>query len=304
MSFKIFIKTFMLFTIAIGAALAGDNSGLSFLKLPVDARSAAMGEASAALSGDAAAAFRNPAVLSVNDSRSFMLMHNAYLADIAQEFAAFQFLAGRHSAALSLNVMDIPGIEIRGMRPTEQPEGKTDAINFAFGLSYAYQYNAQWSLGTTVKYLFEKYYMESAAGWAIDLGLLRRNTILHGLDWGLAIQNLGRMNPLKHERTPLPVMFRSGVQYPLNFGWKALQMVTITADVEHVLHEGTYGRLGFEAPLAHVFYLRAGTILSSERVRISMGFGLSYKDYQVNYAFSPYPYNLGNSHRFSLSWKF
>ncbi len=304
MNLRIFGKIFILFTLAVGAVRAGDNTGMAFLKLPVDARSAAMGEVSTALSGDAAVAFRNPAALSVNSTRSFMLMHNAYLADIAQEFAAFQFANGKHSAALALNIMDIPGIEIRGSRPTSEAEGKTDAINFAFGASYAFRYNDVWAVGSTVKYLFEKYYLASASGWAIDLGILRRNAFFKKLDWGLAVQNLGRMNPLKNERTPLPVILRSGLQYHLNLDMKGLQSMIAVADVEHIFNEGTLGKFGLEVPLLHVIALRAGTILSSEKVRFSAGFGIRYKNYLINYAFSPYPYNLGNSHRFSLSWRF
>lgn len=288
----------------LGTIRAGDNTGLTFLKLPVDARCAAMGEASTALSGDAAAAFNNPAALSANSERSFVLMHNAYLADITQEFAAFQFFTGKHSAALSLNIMDIPGIEIRGIRPTDQPEGKTDAINFAFGLSYAYHYSRQWAFGITTKYLFEKYYLASAAGWAFDLGLLHRNTFIEGLDWALAVQNLGRMQPLKNKRTPLPVNLRSGIRYALHPNWQKMQEIILAADAEYVFDEGTLLHLGIELPLVHVFYLRAGTILLSDKTRLSVGFGVSYKNYRVNYAFSPYPYNLGNSHRFSLNWLF
>ena len=283
---------------------AADNSGLAFLKLPVDARTAAMGEASVALSGDAAAAFNNPALLSANVSRSFVWMHNAYLADIAQEFAAFQFKSGRHSMALSLNVMDIPGIEIRGTRPTTQPEGKTDAINFAFGLSYAYRYNAQWAFGVTGKYLFEKYYLASAAGFAVDLGLLRHDLFFKGLHWALAVQNLGRMQKLKDERTELPLTVRSGLQYDVPLGWSVLKTLALAAELQQVLHQGTQARLGVEAPLADVIYLRAGTIFSSRKMRFSLGVGLAYKNYRVHYAFSPFPYNLGNSHRFSISWRF
>ncbi len=283
---------------------AADNSGLAFLKLPVDARTAAMGEASVALSGDAAAAFNNPALLSANVSRSFVWMHNAYLADIAQEFAAFQFKSGRHSMALSLNVMDIPGIEIRGTRPTTQPEGKTDAINFAFGLSYAYRYNAQWAFGVTGKYLFEKYYLASAAGFAVDLGVLRRDLFFNGLHWALAVQNLGRMQKLKDERTELPLTVRSGLQYDVPLGWSVLKTLALAAELQQVLHQGTQARLGVEAPLADVIYLRAGTIFSSRKMRFSLGVGLAYKNYRVHYAFSPFPYNLGNSHRFSISWRF
>ncbi len=301
-------KRFNLIILALGlwisAALAGsDNTGLSFLRLPVDARSAAMGEIGVALSGDAGATFRNPAALAFNTGKSLVLMHNAYLADIAQEFAAFQFLNGKHSAAIALNVMDIPGIEIRGTRPTTQPEGKTDAINLAFAAGYAYKYGPQWAFGVTVKYLFEKYFMESASGWALDFGVQRTDFLLRGMTWGLALQNAGKMDVLKAEASPLPLMVRTGVQYELP-RWLGTHPL-IAAEVEQLLkNDDSILRLGLEVPLRNVFVLRTGLIYTSPKIRYSFGFGVNYHHYQVNYAFSPYPFGLGNSHRFSLSWLF
>lgn len=286
------------------STMAGsNNSGLAFLRLPVDARSAAMGETSVALSGDAGATFRNPAALVFNSGKSLVLMHNAYLADIAQEFAAFQFLKGKHSAAIALNVMDIPGIEIRGNHPTAQPDGKTDAINFAFAASYAYRYQSQWAFGATLKYLFEKYFLESASGWAVDFGLRRSNLFTQGLAWGLVLQNVGKMNTLKTESSPLPLMVRTGFQYELP-QWLGMRPL-IAVEAEQLLHSDDGAmRLGLEVPLRHVFVLRAGAIYTSPKIRYSFGFGVNYHHYQVNYAFSPYPFGLGNSHRFSLSWLF
>lgn len=297
-------QLWLLLALAVSVGWTQDNTGMSFLKLPVDARSAAMGEAATALYGDAAAAFRNPAALAMNTHKSLILMHNAYLADISQEFAAFQFARGTHSASIALNMVDIPGIEIRGNRPTAEPEGKTDAINLAFGLSYAYRYQTHWSFGATVKYLFEKYYLESATGWAVDLGLQRSDLLTQGLSWGLVVQNVGKMNTLKTEATPLPVIARTGVQYVLPVEWMNGRPL-IAADFEQLLNadEGAF-RLGTELPLLKVITLRGGLIYTPPKIRYSLGFGVNYHKFQINYAFSPYPYGLGNSHRFSLNLTF
>jgi hypothetical protein len=285
----------------IGIVRGGDVTGMAFLKLPVDARSAAMGEVSVAFSGQASAVFQNPAALAFNEKKSLTFMHNAYLADIAQEFAAFQFANGTHNLALALNVVDIPGIEIRGARPTVQPDGTTDAINLAFALAYARRYHTDWSFGLTAKYLFEKYYLTSATGWALDFGLQRHNFLTQGLTWGLVLQNVGKMNKLKDEATPLPLIARVGMNYMLPVEWLKGQPF-VAAEWEQLLNSDDGAvRLGFELPMLQTFTLRLGTILTSPKVRYSLGFGLRYHRYQINYAFSSYPFDLGNSHRFSLN---
>ncbi len=300
------ILIFLLTIILSSMSFAGDEAGMAFLKLPVDARSAAMGEAATALTSDAAAVYWNPALLALSRSRSLVFMHNAYLADIAQEFAAFQLFKGKHNLALSLNLMNIPGIEIRGNKPSEQPAGTTEAINLAAGLSYARQIRGGWTFGLTAKYLYEKYYLQDATGWAVDFGVLKKGFLTSKLDWGLVLQNAGKMRKLNEESTRLPLILRSGIYYqtPWNLSLTSLP-VSATFDFVYLISEEvTNLNAGLEVPVIQTFTLRSGLIYDWDNVRFSLGFGLNYRQYQLNYAFSPYPYNLGNSHRFSLSWWF
>ncbi|MHB2153202.1 PorV/PorQ family protein [Calditrichota bacterium GD2] len=283
---------------------AGNDAGMAFLKLPVDARSAAMGEAAAALANDASAVYWNPALLARNESKSLVLMHNAYLADIAQEFAAFQFASGKHKMAVALNLMNIPGIEIRGNVPTEEPAGATEAINLAASFSYARALNNGWLVGLTAKYLYEKYYLEDATGWAFDVGLVKNQFLRPDLDLGVTLQNLGRMKPLNVESTTLPIIMRAGLLYHTPLIMNEKRMLVSFDAVYPVYEEQVNFNGGVEVPVLKALYLRSGLVFDWETLRYSGGFGLNYKNYRLNYAFSPYPYDLGNSHRFSLSWQF
>lgn len=292
---------FLLLTIPLWAQT---EAGLAFLKLPVDARSAAMGEAATAAARDASAAYWNPALLAGNSSKSLVLMHNAYLADIAQEFVAFQFAAGKNNLAVSLNLINIPGIDIRGERPTEQPAGKTEAINLAAALSYARSVKNNWSVGLSLKYLYEKYYLEDAGGYAIDLGIVKSNLFNKPLTLGVTLQNLGKMSPLQNEATKLPLLLRGGLLYQTPFILFDKPVQT-TFDVDYLVHDNQLRlHTGLQVSLLKNLDGRAGLLQDSDHLRYSLGFGLNYKQYQLSYAFSPYPYNLGYAHRFSLHWSF
>ncbi len=297
---KQFVLVLFLMFNFLNVILAQTETGMAFLKLPVDARSAAMGETGAAYANDAAAVHWNVALLAKNQNKSLVFMHNAYLANIAQEFGAFQFTHGKHSFAVALNLMSIPGIEIRGQQPTEKPVGTTEAINLAAGLSYARMVKKDWSIGLSVKYLYEKYYLEDASGWALDIGFFKTHFLLNSLDFGLSLQNLGKMKPLNVKATKLPFILRSGLLYhsPVLIGHSEIRL---TFDATYLISEKESNLAGgIEVPILTVLNLRSGINYYDDRLRYSIGFGLNYQNYQFNYAFSPYPYNLGNSHRFSL----
>jgi hypothetical protein len=171
-------------------------------------------------------------------------------------------------------------------------------LNTYLGLAYATQVLQDWQVGIQAKYLYEKYYLFSADGFAIDLGLKKKD-LIQDLSWGFVIQNLGKMSALKEESTRLPLVIRTGFDYLL-----PLQILdnqpTLATDVAYVLDDVTTLNLGVEVPLASYVDLRLGYVLGRESQSITGGFGLNYGIFHIAYAFVPYSYDLGNSHRFSL----
>ena len=285
------------------ASISADSgqSGLAFLKIDVDGRAAAMGGAYTAISSGADAAYWNPAGLANASQKNLVLMHNVWLDDITQEFASWQFMSGKHNLALSANLMIYPGIEIRGERPTEDPDGVAEAINFYSALSYARDFSG-WRVGLSVKYLFERYYLAQANGWAMDVGI-QRAAILKNLDWGLAVANMGKMDVLQKVATPLPLILRSGLLYHLPFQFLEGGHL-LSADVQYVKDEHLYLRAGSEWNIIQYLSLRGGLIWYKEGLRASAGFGLIYNSFRLDYAFVPFADDLGNSHRFSVGFLF
>ena len=153
--------------------------------------------------------------------------------------------------------------------------------------------NKRWA-----KYLYEKYYLYSADGFALDLGIKKEN-LLQDLSWGLVIQNLGKMSALREEATTLPLNLRTGVSYLLPFQLLENRPL-IAADINYVLDDVTTFNLGVEVPLVTYADIRLGYVLGRESQSITAGFGLNYGVFNIAYAFVPYSYDLGNSHRFSL----
>ena len=282
----------------ISFAAASGNNGLAFLKIDVDGRSTAMGGAYTALASGASAAYWNPAGLASSDEENVMLTHHVAPSDISQEYAAVKFNSGEHHFSLAVNVFTIPGIEIRGEEPSADPDGIVDAVNFYSALSYARSFSEKWQAGISVKYLFEKLYLTSAGGFAIDFGV-KYNSIIKNLDWGLTLQNVGKMEQLKEQASSLPLLLRTGFAYRLPYQIFE-QNPLLTSDFEFIKNDQTSLRVGGEIPLMGGLALRTGFRFGSGLFQWSAGVGLDYETFYFDYAFAPNPYDLGTSHRFTL----
>lgn len=290
-----------IFLFSITLAAEGGKVGMAFLKIGIDARAAAMGDAYCALAEDASSAYWNPAGLALASDYSILFMHNAWLLDINHEFVSAQLVRGTHNLALSVNMIAVPEIEIRE-GPTEKPDGVSTATNLYISAAYARAVADDWYFGIQLKFLTEKYYLMQAEGFAVDLGITRKN-LLPRLTLGATIQNLGKMNQLRQMATKLPVLVRLGAAYTLSYKVLDNQPV-IAVDMMHVFDDVTQLHIGGELPLGQYLDYRVGYVIGSETYSFTTGAGLSINRYRFGYAFVPYKYELGTTHRISLMIKF
>jgi hypothetical protein len=111
------------------------------------------------------------------------------------------------------------------------------------------------------------------------------------------------MGKLRNEATRLPLAFRAGFSY--NLPWYFLENQPMVAtDLYYISEDVTRLGLGLEAGIYENFDLRAGYIIGSESLGLTAGLGIKFGSYNISYAFVPFQYDLGNSHRFSVAIQF
>ncbi len=296
-------KTILFFLLAVVqlATAQGSATGLAFLRVDVEGRAAGMAGAYTALAKNASGAFWNPAGLAAGRDNDLVLTHHVWLSDISQEYAAAAFTSGQHHFSVSVNVFNIPGIEIRGELPTSDPDGVVDALNFYSAVGYAREMGT-WRVGIGLKYLYEKYFLHAASGWAVDLGVQKEN-ILPQLDWGITVQNMGKMNPLDRVATPLPMILRTGLAYTIDYSVLNGKPL-VSMDFEYVKEGPTAARMGVEFPILSLMAVRAGYYFGSEYKQWTAGLGIYVQSFRFDYALAPYPYDLGISHTLSVGLEF
>ncbi len=291
--------------IAFSAVYAGSENegktGLSFLKIGVGARATGMGEAYTAVTNDAFSTYWNPAGLLAFRQSNVVFMHNEWLLDVNGEFGAVQFAGKKSSLAFHGYNMNIGNIEVR-TNPSSEPLETTSAHYLSLGASYARYLGDNLGVGLTVKYLFEKIFVNSATGYGVDLGFRYRglspNLIVAGV-----IQNLGSMSTFRDESTSLPQIARIGAAYHFPKPPGGVELL-IAADLVKPLDENTRFHLGGEGILWNQFAIRLGYALGYENRNLSFGVGFRKSFIQLDYSFTPFDNDLGNGQRFSAYLNF
>jgi hypothetical protein len=292
------LLAFSLLLLASGLAFGGaGGSGAAFLKLPVDARAVAMGEAFTAQAQGATSLYWNPAGLAKVPRFDLAAMHNVYLMSTFQDYAAGAYThPSWGSFGLSLNYWGSGSIS--GTDSVGNSTGSFSANDLAVTGGYARKVGKNMSLGLGLKFISEKNENASGTAFALDLGGLYEIPA-QGLVLGASVSNLGSQMKLVEKGYPLPLTFRAGGAYalpklPLRFA------ADLTAP-----NDGSVGAgLGTEYLAAKRFALRAGYRSGSDLHGLSglrAGAGFVYQGFGLDYAFTPYG-ELGMTHRVSLSF--
>ncbi|MBI5744363.1 MAG: PorV/PorQ family protein [Elusimicrobia bacterium] len=311
-----------------GAARIHPSAGTTsaaFLKLGVGARAVALGGAFTAVPGDPYSVYWNPAGLAaLEGEKNIGFFHNNYFQGLGQEFLYYTApasglkipFAGRPRRGvygLGLDYFYTPkdmerrsGLyEADPVNPISPVEGKFGAYDLAFSAAYGWRYSAQTSLGAAVKVIRQSIDTKSGSSAALDLGVLRE------FDWnggaytaGLVVQNLGPGIKFTDRRYDLPLVFKAGVSRALP-GSGVLLALEADKPVDNYpsFALGVEYRLTQRMTLRTAYRYRAYGNELGPWSGFSAGAGVAFDRLSFDYAFTPFG-DLGNSHRFSINFRF
>ncbi len=283
------------------------NAGTSaapFLEIGVGARAQAMGNAGTALPGDATSLYWNPAAAAgLEGILNVTFDHTNWLANTTLDYVAAVFsLSGIGSIGLS--VMSFEMVDEQPVRSILQPEGTGEfysASDLALSATYAARLTPRFSAGISGKYVQEKLWHETAASYALDLGIVY-DTNLPGLSLAASISNFGGDMKLDgrdllrpHDDDPnnfsndklnvrlatdefsLPLHFRFGMGYVIE---ASMHRLTLAADLLHPSDNSEAVNLGGEYTFFDTISFRGGVAALFEADRTggsTFGVGLQHR---------------------------
>lgn len=267
------------------------TAGALFLKIGVDPRSSAMGEANGAIVGSAANAFVNPAGLAGIDKRQIFFSDVEWIADIRLIAGCYAFPYGNLGvfavSAVCANYGEMPLVK----------EANADAVvgsftprDVAVGISYAKRWTDRLMVGGSFKYLEESIDDYRSTGIAFDFGTvyytgfrnlrLAMSTNNFGPDMqfdGSYIDKFYIGTAYVESQKPfgeydLPLNFRIAVAY--DFYPSPNSRLTTAVDATHPNDYSERLHMGCEYSWDEMFALRAGYTVNGEEMGFAAGCGL------------------------------
>jgi hypothetical protein len=285
-----------------GAAAVQANpaeSGLAYLKIGLGARAAALADAYVAVADDPTALMWNPAGLGGRTGLQLAFMHNRWFSDTYGDFLGVSGQAGQFGWGLGFHLFNQSGLELRE-GPTEQPLAYFSAHDAWAAAGMSYRMGRGHTVGLTLKGLYEKIYLDEATGMSADLGWL--GSWSDGrIRLAAALRNLGFTNNLDKESINLPATLAAGFAYRFTLGQGPDKYILATNDVYGQVNGTVYAGSGVELRykmLALRYGYRTGEYTANHH---TFGAGFIVRNWQIDYAYVPYTYDLGNTHRISMN---
>ena len=298
MNRKIF---YFLFAATSLFAQSAGNTGLAFLKFGFGARNIALGDFGVVAVNDLTALNYNPSFLANNNKTQLTFSHNSLFQDLNSEMFAGSFSTLGLPIAIGVNATNIADIEVR-TKPGD-PETTFTAHYFESSISTAFKVYENIYFGASAKYVYENLFSDDANGMAFDFGANYQG-LMDGLSIGASIRNIGSMNVLRGESTKLPTDVNLGAAY--NFSVKSTKMdfTALAGYQKYTLEDGSHVHFGAEMVYDKMFSLRLGYVSGYDSKSISAGFGVLWNGINLDYAYVPVKYGLGDSNIISLLYTF
>ena len=295
-----------LFIMIIPVLLMGTKYAGEFQELQVGARSSAMGGTGIALFGEPTVLCFNPAGTFFTP-RSIHLMHAENFAGLVKnDFGAVVLPRGNMSLGFGLQYVHAGDIILTTLPDTTEPPGSNnlpipyDTVGTSDMLFYinGSKGNERLAFGVNVKVFYRNLNAITGFGGGVDLGVAFRTDYFHA---GIAVRDF-ILSPLRWssglQETILPKI-ALGVAPILPI--KALNStVRFETDVVKVIDVAGFDvNMGIEYGYKDLLYGRLGVY----RGDYTLGIGLHYKRFSVDYAFMTHP-DLDNTNKFSAGYRF
>ncbi|MCA9733473.1 PorV/PorQ family protein [candidate division KSB1 bacterium] len=298
---------FFFFLASSTQLLFSQTKGFAFLKQVMPARAVAMGGALHAIKNDPGAIKTNPAALAGITERMSTFSYVNYILDVNGGEGVYVHPLENGNLAGSFYYQDYGSFD--GRDELNESQGSFSASSVALTIAYASQYKAALWYGVSAKYFRSAISDYSSSGFAVDAALFYQSPLLHNLNIGLGIYNLGTVqNAFIDTKDDIPTSIELGLSKVL-----AHLPLEWSLAFKNYIGEDFVVALGGEFTLNPNMFVRFGYNSNGKDQKItfdknriagfSTGIGLHFGNYTVDYALASMG-GLGSVNQFTFGMKF
>jgi hypothetical protein len=291
--------SFLLSFVVLTAAAQGLSTGGSSLLLPLTAESGAYADANVAAAASLAGVTQNPAALRGLVSNEIRFTHLQWFEEVQGQSLLAGVPTSIASFSFAVTNVSVPGIEVREI--PGPPIGTFTARAVSIRGGAAAEVSRGLSAGMTLKYLYEKIYVDEATGFGADAGLLYQP---EEMPWtfGASVTNLGSLGAFRSQSSTLPSAVHVGASRSLDaLGWSWTIYGAVSRETRIAVN---HVHAAAEALYDGTFAVRAGYVSGYETRTWSAGLGLAYRFLRVDYSLIPFSLGLSSAHCLSISVQF
>lgn len=313
-----FIVSTFLLTMSVQSLPAQDTgSGLDFLNIGPSSSILSLGEGTSAVPTGSSSFYMNPALLSYELESGLDVNYTLWISNVQSQFVAVHGKKNRFTFGAGVYSTRSDDFEARN-----QPGPSAGSFSISYlALSGAASYQAgPLSVGITAHALREEIFELRANGYALNFGAAIK-LLQNRVNIGVSLNNVGEMEELDLESTPLPTVLKAGISaqliefitpgqndlpvlFTLFTDWTSSINDYSSGDFTTDEANDDYMTIGGIADIAELFELRGAYKFGPTERPFSMGIGISIYPLDFNYAFVPFSTGYGSAHSFGIQYIF
>ena len=302
------------------------TSAANWLKIENGVRGISMGGSQVASGRGMTGVHYNPASIAFIKGSEVFYSKSSYLVEISHNTLAY----GTRVSSTDYFGVHLFYLDSGDMLVTTEadPTGATGAtfnvMNLSLRLTYARQLTDRLRVGGALKYIREQIFTARMQSFVFDVGS-NFDTGIYGLILGMSVSNFGpdiqfhgegleivvddttaRDGKLSKitKKFSVPLTFRLGFQKDvLGGGDESINRLTFSIDGINPIDYTLYGAMGVEYSWREMAFIRGGTHLFHDTAGLSLGGGLKWSMFVVDYAYVNYGI-LNETHQFGISLEF
>ena len=327
-----FISLVFIFTIVLSQEIDPPEAvtkvatcAANWLKIESGVKGISMGGSQVASGSGISGIFYNPASIAFTKSSEVYYSKSYYLAGISHNTLGYVTqISSSDYLGLYLFYLDSGEMEVTTVISPDGTGEMFNVLDLSVRFLYGKQLTDRLRIGAALKYFREDIYTAHMQSLAIDLGS-NFDTGMYGFILGMSVSNfgpevqyegdaldvtvdddiavVGKLSKITN-KFPVPLTFRIGLSNDvIGGGEESVHRLTFSADAINPIDYTVYGGVGFEYSWRDIAFVRGGTRLYHDTAGLSLGGGLKWSMFAVDYAYVNYGV-LKETHQFGISLDF
>ena len=327
-----FISLVFIFTIVLSQEIDPPEAvtkvatcAANWLKIESGVKGISMGGSQVASGSGISGIFYNPASIAFTKSSEVYYSKSYYLAGISHNTLGYVTqISSSDYLGLYLFYLDSGEMEVTTVISPDGTGEMFNVLDLSVRFLYGKQLTDRLRIGVAIKYFREDIYTAQMQSLVIDLGS-NFDTGMYGFILGMSVSNfgpevqyegdaldvtvdddiavVGKLSKITN-KFPVPLTFRIGLSNDvIGGGEESVHRLTFSADAINPIDYTVYGGVGFEYSWQNMAFIRGGTRLYHDTAGLSLGGGLKWSMFAVDYAYVNYGI-LEETHQFGISLNF